>query len=227
MKMWSIAVLALAAAALAPVAAAGQRAAEWRVMPRVGVMTPPDWFYVEFPSFGSGPFEWTEAALLASPVAGLAGEVALDGLGIWVRGEVIRTVGARTAVVHALLTPASQAGPGFVSRTRFDVPSSLTVGTIDVGLPTRLRLPGGVQPYVTAGVGGKRYAFDVTELEDRSERIVIPRDGTVPVINVGVGATVAIRGWSLDLLVRDAFSRYWGEQQHDVMFLAGLTIRVR
>lgn len=212
---------------LVPVAGSAQTGPELRVIPRAGVLTPADWFYVEFPSFGSGPLEWTEAAIQSTAVLGLAGEIALDGPGIWIRGELIRTMGGRTAIIHALLNPASQAGPAFVVRTRFDVPSSLTIGTIDLGLPTRLRLPGGVQPYVTAGVGGKRYTFDITELETRDERIVIPRSGTVPVVNVGVGARVALRGWSLDMLVRDAFSEYWGEQQHDVMFLAGLDIRVR
>lgn len=212
---------------LVPVAGSAQTGPELRVIPRAGVLTPADWFYVEFPSFGSGPLEWTEAAIQSTAVLGLAGEIALDGPGIWIRGELIRTMGGRTAIIHALLNPASQAGPAFVVRTRFDVPSSLTIGTIDLGLPTRLRLPGGVQPYVTAGAGGKRYTFDITELETRDERIVIPRSGTVPVVNVGVGARVALRGWSLDMLVRDAFSEYWGEQQHDVMFLAGLDIRVR
>lgn len=212
---------------LVPVAGSAQTGPELRVIPRAGVLTPADWFYVEFPSFGSGPLEWTEAAIESTPVVGLAGELALDHLGIWIRGEVVRTLGGRTTVIHALLNPASQAGPGFVVRTPFDVPSSLTIGTIDIGLPTRLRLPGGVQPYVTAGVGGKRYAFDVAEVETRSERIVVPRGGVVPVVNAGVGATVVIRGWSLDLLVRDALSEYWGELQHDVMFLAGLNLRVR
>jgi len=212
---------------LTPVAASSQHSPALRITPRVGMVTPADWFYVEFPSFGSGPLEWTETAILSTPVVGLTGELGLDQLGIWIRAETIRTVRGRTAVIHALLHPASQAGPGQVLRTRFDIPSSVWVGTIDLGLPTRLRLPGGVQPYVTAGVGGKRYTFDITELEARDERIVVPRAGTVPVVNVGVGATVAIRGWSLDLLVRDALSEYWGEQQHDVMFLAGLNIRVR
>jgi hypothetical protein len=197
------------------------------VTPRVGILTPADWFYVEFPNFGIGSMEWTEAAILRAPIVGLSAELAAESLGVWVRAEGLRTVGGRTAVIHAFLIPASEAGPARVVRTRINVASTVTLGTVDIGLPTRLRLPGGIQPYVTAGVGAKRYAFDTSWFDERPERWVIPQDGVVPVLNVGLGGTVTVRGWSLDLLVRDAISEYWDEQQHDVMILAGLSVRLR
>lgn len=221
------AALVLLVALAAPAVAAAQQGVEWRVTARAGLLTPADWFYVEFPNFGSAVLEWTEAAILRAPVMGLAAELALDERGFWLRGEVVRTVGGRAAVTHAFMVPASQAGPATVIRTRIDVPSAITTGTLDLALPTRLRLPGGIQPYVTGGVGAKRYDFDITALEERDERFVVPRDGTVPVLNVGVGAALDRRGWSFDLLVRDAISEYWGEQQHDVMFFSGVTLRVR
>jgi hypothetical protein len=219
-----LAALTMAAAAHAP--AAAQAGVEVRLSPRAGMVTPADWFYVEFPSFGAGPMEWTEAAILRAPVVGLVAEAAFEATGIWIRAEALRTVGGRTAVIHAYLHPASQAGPGMVIRTRWDVPSTLTTGTVDVALPLRLRLPFGVQPYVTAGAGAKHYGFDLSELEGREERVVQPSPGTVPVANVGGGVVVDLRRWRLDVLVRDAVSEYWGEQQHDVTFLAGLSIRL-
>lgn len=227
MKFRNLATVAVLGALLVPGAAVGQQWLEVRATPRAGLMTPADWFYVEFPTFGVQPMTWTEAAILRAPVVGLAVELAAEELGVWLRGEVLRTVGGATKVIHAVLHPATQAGPAFVMRTDYDVPSALTLGSIDLGLPLRLRLTAGIQPYVTAGLGGKRYDFDITELEASEQNIVVPRDGVVPLFNVGVGATATFRGWTLDLLVRDAISEYWGEQQHDVLFLAGLTIRLR
>jgi hypothetical protein len=227
MRRRNLATLALLGSLLAPAPALAQHRLELRVTPRVGLLTPADWFYVEFPSFGAGPTEWTEAAIQRAPIAGLAVEAAAEATGVWLRAEVLRTIGAETAVIHALLVPASTAGPAYVVRTRVHVPTALTIGTLDLGLPTRLRLPGGIQPYVTAGLGGKRYDFDIAEIEAREERFVVPRYGVVPVVNVGVGSVLTVRGVTIDLLVRDAISEYWGELQHDVMFLAGASFRLR
>jgi hypothetical protein len=220
-----LAVGAILAGLLLPCPASAQTRPELRITPRAGLLTPADWFYVEFPSFGAGPMEWTEAAILRTPIVGVAAELAFESAGLWLRAEGLRTVGGRTAIIHAYLHPASQAGPGIVLRTRWDVPSTVTVGTLDAGLPLRLRLPFGIQPYVTAGVGGKHYGFDLSILEEYDARIVRPSPGTVPVLNVGGGAVVSFRGWHLDLAVRDAISEYWGVQQHDVVFLAGLRVR--
>jgi hypothetical protein len=221
---WALAAMVLL---LAPAGIHAQRSPEVRITPRVGLLTPPGWFYVEYAQFGVIPMEWTEAAVLRATVLGAALELAFESPGVWVRGEVTRTVGAETAVGHAVLYPASMAGPAVVVRTWFYVPTAITIATLDVGLPTRFRLPGGIQPYVTAGLGAKTYSFDTAELDAREENVIVPQDGTVPVVNVGAGATVAIRGITLDFLVRDAISEYWRERQNDVMFLAGLTLRVR
>jgi hypothetical protein len=226
MRWWSFAALAVAVG-LGPAGTAAQGDRELRITPRVGVLTPPGWFYVEYAEFGVIPMEWTEAAILRSAVAGAAVELAFEGAGIWLRGEVVRTVGAETAVGHAILHPASQAGPAMVVRTWFYVPTAVTVASVDLGLPTRFRLPAGIQPYVTAGVGAKHYAFDTAELDAREENVIVPAGGTVPAVNVGAGATVSLRGVTLDFLFRDAISEYWGERQNDVMFMSGLRIRLR
>lgn len=227
MKYRIIVALAALGSLMAPSAALTQQSFEVRVTPRIGALTPPGWFYVEYAQFGVIPMEWTEAAILRSAVAGAAVELAFERTGIWVRGEVLRTVGAETAVGHAILRPPTEAGPATVVRTWFDVPTAVTMGSVDVAFPTRLRLPRAIQPYVTAGIGGKHYAFDTAEVDAAEENLVVPQGGTVAMVNVGIGATITFRGLTLDLLVRDAVSEYWNEQQHDVFFLAGLTFRLR
>lgn len=218
---------AVLAGLMLPASVAAQPGPELRIIPRIGVLTPPDWFYVEYAEFGVIPMEWTEAAILRSAMAGAAVELGFERIGIWIRGEVVRTVGAETAVGHAILHPASEAGPAMVIRTWFYVPTAVTIASLDLGLPTRLRLPRGIQPYVTAGLGGKHYGFDNAALDSREEHVIVPRGGTVPMVNVGVGATMALRGLTLDLLVRDAISEYWGERQNDVMFFGGVKLRLR
>jgi hypothetical protein len=218
--------VAVAAASLASAQAGhAQRALEVSLVPRAGVVTPAGWFYVEFKQFGVQPMVWTEAAILRAPLAALAAELRL-AQGIWIRGEAARTVGAELLVIDAVLLPVSGFDPPRVDRTRYHLPAAVTTGSLDLAFPTRLRLPGGIQPYVTGGVGAKRYAMDVTPLEGREERIVFPQPGTVAMFNVGGGAAFQLRGVGVDLLVRDAVSEYWGEMQHDVMFLAGLSFRV-
>jgi hypothetical protein len=227
MRWRSVAAFAVLGGLIAPAGVTAQGGPELRITPRIGVLTPPGWFYVEYAQFGVIPMEWTEAAILRSAVAGAAAELSLERAGIWVRGEVVRTVGAETAVGHAILNPASEAGPATVIRTWFYVPTAMTIGSVDLGLPTRLRLPGGIQPYVTAGLGVKHYAFNTTVLVLREEHVIVPQGGTVPTVNVGAGAILALRGLTLDLLFRDAISEYWGERQNDVMFMAGLAFRLR
>jgi hypothetical protein len=227
MQLTRVAAFAVLAGLALPAGAAAQRAPELRITPRVGLVTPPGWFYVEFPQFGVTPMEWTEAAILRATVVGASVELRFEGHGIWVRGDVVRTIRAETAVGHAILHPPTQAGPASVVRTWFYVPTAMTIASVDVALPTRLRLPAAIQPYVLAGLGAKRYHFDVSELESREENIVFPAPGTVPTVNVGIGATVPVRGLTMDLLVRDAISDYWGERQNDMTFMAGLSFRLR
>lgn len=209
-----------------PTAVAAQMDLEVRVIPRAGVLTPADWFYEEFAHFGVDPVEWTEAAVLRSTLVGLTAEIELGDLGVWVRGEVLRTLGAETSVVNAYLIEASTAGPPTVVRTAYWVPTSLTIGTLDVGLPTAFRLPWNVQPYFTAGIGGKRYAFDIGVLENADDDLIPPEDGVTFVTNVGGGFRAPVSGrLGIDFLARDAMSHYWDKLQHDVMVLLGLSWR--
>lgn len=226
MKRW-ITALALAGLVLpASVSAqSGLDRLDIRITPRGGVMTPADWFYEEFVHFGLDPMEWTEAAILRAPVAGLAVEVELAGTGIWIRGEVLRTFDAITSMTHAVLLEAAAYDPPRVERTPYRVGTSITTGTLDLAFPTLFTL-GPVQPYVTAGVGGKRYSFDIDAFLDLQDTVVLPRSGTVPMLNVGVGATARVMGFTLDVQVRDAVNEYWGRVQHDVMVMGGLTWEV-
>jgi hypothetical protein len=226
MTHWLLRALILVTALLLP----GMASAQWpevRVTPRAGLLTPANWFYVEFKQFGVQPMQWTESAILRSVVVGAAAEAAFQDLGVWVRGEFIRSIGTETSVVHAELVPASQANPATVIRTPYRVPTRVTAATVDLVLPLRLRLAPYIQPYVTGGVGAKRYAFDVTEIAPWESQIVLPRDGTVPALNVGGGAAVRMDRFQFDVQVRDAMSRYWGLLQHDVMFLAGVSFQLR
>lgn len=209
--------------------AASQAAAQslqLRITPRAGAMTPADWFYEEFEHFGVEPLEWTEAALLRAPVIGLSAELAVMDDALWIRGEILRTVGQELSITHAFLRPPSGFDPPRVLRTPFTLDAAVTTATLDVALPTRFRLPLGLQPYVTAGVGGKRYDFDVAPVLSHDDQIVLPQEGTTWLVNVGAGLTARVAGLQLDLLVRDALSEYWENQQHDVIVLLGLTVPV-
>lgn len=224
MKRW-IVPLTLVAGFFGPATAASQDGLNIRVTPRAGVMTPADWFYEEFRHFGVDPVEWTEAAILRAPVVGLTAELELPGTGLWIRGEVLRTLDGITSMTHAVLFETNGFDPPRVERTPYRVATAITMGSVDLAFPTLFRI-GPVQPYVTAGLGGKHYGFDVDPFVDLADRVVLPQPGTVLMANVGGGAVARVRGLTFDLQVRDALSRYWGRVQHDVMVLAGLSWQV-
>lgn len=217
-------IAALALALALPASAAAQLDVDLRLTPRAGVVTPADWFYVEYAHLGIAPVEWTEAAIQAGPLVGLTAEVELGASNVWIRGEVLRTLDGETNLTHALLVPMIGFDPPRVDRTLYTVPSSLTIGSVDLAFPTAFRIPFlDLQPYVTAGVGGKRYEFDLSGLpSDLDRSVVLPEEGTTLVFNLGGGATATVLGLDLDILVRDALSYYWDEQQHEVMVLVGL-----
>lgn len=221
MKRW-IVVLTLMPALVGPTAAAAQAGLEVRVLPRAGLMTPADWFYEEFRHFGVDPVEWTEAAILRAPVVGVALELEVPETGVWVRGEVLRTIDAITSMTHAVLFEAGGFDPPRVERTPYRVATAVTTATVDLAFPTRFRM-GSVQPYVTTGIGGKWYGFDTDPFLDLQDRVVLPQGGLVATANVGAGVTARVVGLSLDFQVRDALSEYWGRLQHDVMVLGGVT----
>jgi hypothetical protein len=218
-----LAAAVVALGALVPTAATAQNGWSLGIIPRAGALTPADWFFEEFPHFGVDPLEWTEAVIGRSGVAGVTLELEVAGTGLWIRAEALRTVGGETSLTHAVLREPAGFEPARVVRTTYPVATSITTGSLDLGLPLRFTLPG-IQPYVTAGLGGKRYAFEVARLQALSDSLVLPRDGTVLLTNLGVGAVLRVAGLDLDLLVRDALSHYWDAPQHDVMLLAGARV---
>jgi hypothetical protein len=227
MTLWKPLRVALCLALLVPGArAAAQLDAQILIMPRAGVLTPADWFFEVFHHFGIDPLEWTQGAIQRSPIAGAAAELVAEQLGLRMRAELLRTIGSETSLTHAVLHTPSGFNPPHVVRTRYVVPSAITMASIDLVLPTRLMLPLGIQPYVSAGAALKHYAFDNSELQPLADLIVLPKDGATAAINIGAGATIRVRGAHLDLLVRDAISHYWNRRQHDVMVVAGLAVRV-
>lgn len=214
----------LAISLVLPALAAAQRGVDVRVTPQFGLVTPVDWFYYEVTVLGEGPMEWTEAAVLEAYLVGVTAEVEVAGSGVWLRGNVLRTTNGETYLAHAVLNKGVFTPPT-VARTLYRIPSAITFGSIDLALPTRLRLPLGIQPYFTAGVGGKHYSFDRGPI-DAADRLVAPEDGTSLMANLGGGFVVRIVGVDLDVQVRDTISRYWGTQQHDVTWVAGLAWRI-
>ncbi|MEJ2504615.1 MAG: hypothetical protein P8177_15110 [Gemmatimonadota bacterium] len=200
----------LAALMVLPAASSAQ-SLEVRLTPRAGVMTPDGYFYVEYARFGLGPIEWTEAAIESAPVVGLAVEVDLGGSGLWIRGEVLRTLDGNLNVSHAQAQEPVGVNPPTLARTYYDIPAAVTLGSIDLALPTRLTLPLGIQPYFTAGIGGKRYDFDLAgfgPIEDLDEDIVYPSEGVSFALNAGAGAVVRVGGLSRpDPLVALTFAR--------------------
>ena len=192
-----------------------------RVIPRAGVMTPAGWLYEYYAHFGVDPVEWTETAILRAPVVGLGVEVELPGTGVWLRGEAIRSIDAVSSMTHVVLREASGFDPPRVEETPYRVATSVTTLTLDLALPTQLEI-GPVQPYVTAGVGGKWYGFDTDPFQELEVDVILPQPGFVGVVNVGGGAVVRLFGLDIDVQVRDAISMYWDRQQHDVMTLIGV-----
>lgn len=213
---------ALALCMLLPASAAAQVDLDLRVSPQVGLLTPNDWFFYEVTGLGQGPMVWTESAVLRSTMLGLTAEVEIAETGVWIRGNVLRTVDGETYLAHAQLIQAFPGAPEVI-RTEYYLPTTITLGSVEVALPTRFTLPLGIQPYFTVGIGGKRYGFDQSVLAEAPGGVVQPEDGTSFTANVGGGLIAYYRGIGLDLQVRDAISSYWDDQQHDVVWSAGLT----
>ncbi|MFO7894078.1 MAG: hypothetical protein R6U63_10100 [Longimicrobiales bacterium] len=219
--------LMLVAALVGPVAvgpgnAAAQSGLELRIAPKAGLMTPADWFYVEYSHYGLEPTEWTETSILKTAVVGLTVELEFPGTDVWIRGEGLRTVDGVALMTHKVLYGPTGFEPPREVVTGYRVAMAVTTGTIDLAFPTRLTL-GPVQPYVTAGVGATRYDFDTAPFQDLPGEVVLPQPGVVPAANVGVGAIVTISGLAFDVQVRDALSEYWGRLQHNMMFMGGLS----
>lgn len=219
-----IATAVMAASLMIPAApAAAQLGADLRITPQAGVLTPAEWLYYEVTTFGEGPMEWTEAAVLRSAVIGATAAADFRRHGVEIRGTLLRTIDAETYVALGVMN-AGPLTPPTVVRTRHRVPTDITLASVDIALVTRLRLPLGVQPYVLAGIGGKHYSFDRAALAQAEPGLVLPENGTNLMMNVGGGVTIPLsRRLALDVQVRDAITEYWGSRQHDVAWLAGLS----
>lgn len=216
-----VAALCLAAAPLG-----AQSSLAVRIGPRVGVVSPDAYFYEQYTNFsGDGPVEWTDASLGRALVLGLDFEVGRPGGGLYVRGEVLRSVDTWLSVSRSIVQPRVLFDPPYVETTWLDVPATVLVTSLEMVVPTRLNL-WQAQPYVLAGVGGKRYTFgDPTEPNEVDA--ILPQNGFTWGVSVGAGMTVPILGLTLDLQGRDAISRYWGKAEHDMVYSVGLLWRVR
>lgn len=167
--------------------------------------------------------EWTEAAVLRSTVIGATAAADFSRHGVEIRGTLLRTLDAETYVALGVMNSGPTFAPTVV-RTRYWVPTDVTLVSLDMALATRLRLPLGVQPYILAGIGGKHYTFDRSALAEAEAGIVAPQDGTNFMINVGGGVTIPLsQRLKLDVQVRDAMTDYWGSWQHDVAWMTGLS----
>lgn len=221
--------LALAGAVLATLASglAAQNGTKVSLYPRVGLAAPDTYFYEYFKNFyGDGPMEWTSGSLGRSFAAGVGFQVDLGARGILVRGEVLRTFDGWLSSVHSIEKPRIMFDPPEILNTWLDIPTSVTATSLQVVLPTRLRV-WQVEPYVLAGVGGKFYDFgDPTEPNEVGA--TLPYDGFTWGGDLGAGLTVPFwRGLTLDVQVRDALTRYWGKTQHDLYYTGALLWRVR
>ncbi|HSW31708.1 MAG TPA: hypothetical protein VLH75_19650 [Longimicrobiales bacterium] len=231
-----VAVLALALAAVLPgrpLSAQAPGASEpappakgVRFYPRAGLLDPDAYFYEYFQNFtGDGLTEWTTGYLGRAFVAGAGMEVRLGDSGAYLRGEVMRSFDAWMYVAHSVETLRDLFFPPEVVTTWLDVPATLTLASVQVVLPTKLEL-GPFKPYVLLGGGGKSYAFGApTEATDVEP--TYPNDGFTWGADVGAGLTFRFKGLHLDVQARDALTRYWGKNEHDILYTGALSVGLR
>lgn len=218
--------LALWAVALVPANVCAQDGTRVRIYPRAGIVSPDPLLYQRFTNLtGDGPVEWTETSLGRTVLLGAGAEVELPSGGLAVRAELLRTVRGWLLAGHAIVRPRVLFRPPYVDRTWLDVPYALTLTSLQLRIPTRLRR-GPFEPYVLAGGGGKHYAFgESTRPNDVGA--ILPASGLVLEASAGVGLIVTAPGGRWDVQLRDAVSRYWGKTQHDLVLAGGWLIPIR
>lgn len=194
-----------------------------RVYPRAGLLAPDAYLYEYFKNFtGDGLTEWTSASLGRAFVAGAGVEIRLGDGDIFLRGEVLRSFDGWMSAAHSVETLRDLFFPPEVVVTWLDVPTSLTLTSVQLVLPTRLEL-GPFKPYVLVGGGGKFYSFqDPSEPND--VEATLPSSGFTWGGDVGGGVTVRVLGLHVDLQARDALSRYWGKLQHDILYTGTVSL---
>jgi hypothetical protein len=197
-----------------------------RIVPRAGLFSPDAYLYEQYANFsGDGPVEWTDGYLGRALVLGIGVELGRPGGSLQVRAEVLHSFGGWLSVSRSVVVARQIFDPPHVETTWLDVPSAVTMGSLQLVIPTRLRIRS-AQPYVLAGVMGKRNGFgDPTTPNDAGA--ILPSSGVTWGGDVGAGITVPVPGFIVDVQGRDAISRYWGKTQHDFVFSTGLLWRVR
>ncbi|MDH5588634.1 MAG: hypothetical protein OEZ65_00105 [Gemmatimonadota bacterium] len=208
-----------------PVRASAQDSSSISLSPRIALFAPDSYFYEDFVNFaGDGPVEWSHGALGRMGAFGVSGEWRVAH-GIRIRGEILRSFDGWLRVAHSVVTPRVLFEPPRVVTTWLDAPATLTLTSLQVVLPTELRWEW-LRPYVSGGVGGKRYAFG-DPLTPNEAGATLPSPGFTWGGDLGAGVELTLLGITADLQVRDAITRYWGKTQHDLVYTGGLWFNVR
>ncbi len=209
-----------------PKVLAAQNKPTIRIVPRIGLMSPDAYFYEEFANFADDePAEWTTGSLGRAAVVGLAMEVKFGDRGIFVRGELSRSLGGWLSAVHGIIRPRIFFDPPEIVNTWLDVPAAVTFANVQVVLPTRFNARG-IQPYALVGGGGKWYHFGEAT-EPNTVDATLPSDGFTPALELGAGLSFSVFGLVFDTQMRDSINKYWGKTQHDLIFSQGLIWRIR
>jgi hypothetical protein len=217
--------LATAAALSCATPLSAQSSIAINVGPRAGMLSPDTYLYEQYTNFsGDGPVEWTDGSLGRALVLGVGFEAGRPDGGVYVRGEVLRSVDTWLSVSRSIVMPRVLYDPPYVETTWLDVPATVLLTTLELVVPTRVTL-WKAQPYVLAGIGGKHYHFgEPTEANDVDA--ILPHNGFTWGGDVGAGVTLPIRGLTLDLQGRDAVTRYWSKTENDFVYSAGLFWRI-
>jgi hypothetical protein len=194
--------------------------------PRVGLLAPDEYFYEQFQKFvDEEPTEWTTASLGRTGIFGIGAELTFEEGDIRLRGEIMHAFDGWLLGSHSILYPRVLSRPPYVVTVWADIPYDMTMTSLHFVLPTRLRI-WKVEPYVSAGVGGKFYRFGEPTRE-WAENAILPEDGFAWVLDLGAGASVSLTSkLTLDFHFRDAVSRYWDKNQNDFVFSTALAWRV-
>ena len=194
-----------------------------RFYPRAGLVAPDAYFYEYFLNFtGDGLTEWTSGYLGRAFVAGAGAEVRLGEGDAFLRVEVLRSYDAWLSVAHSVETLRDLYFPPEIATTWLDVPTTMTLTSVQLVLPTRLEV-GPARPYVLVGGGGKWYRFGAPTT-DYTVEATLPYDGFTWGGDLGAGVTLEAMGLRLDIQARDAWSRYWGKTQHDLVYSGALSL---
>ena len=219
-----VAVMCAVALETVPASLGAQLPRDVRVYPRVGLLAPDAYFYEYFENFaGDGLTEWTHTSLGRAFIAGVGVEMPL-GKNAFLRGEVLRSFDTWLSASHSQETLRDLFTPPEIVTTWLDVPTTLTITSLQLVLPTRLEL-GPAKPYVLVGGGGKFYSFR-DPLQANEVGATLPSNGFTWGADLGAGFTGRVRGLHVDVQVRDALSRYWGKYEHDFIYSGSVSLRL-